>query len=199
MRFRLALMVILGALLTAAPGGLLPGPVQGPTAGQAWADQKDKRLPGLFADLKKAPTPETAAAIEGQIWEIWVEANDPELDKLMAKGWEELNAEDYDSALKDFTQLIEKKPDFAEAWNKRATLYYLMSDYQKSLSDIARTLKLEPRHFGALSGLGLVNIQLEKYEDAAKAYERVLKLAPHDPGAQHNLDAVQEIIKKKSI
>lgn len=199
----MARLVALGALLTMAPGGLLPSPfgglLTGQMIGQAWADQKDKRLPALFAKLKMAPSPEAAAEIESQVWDIWVESHDPELDKLMVRGWAEMNAEDYDSALKDFSQLIDKKPDFAEAWNKRATLYYLMGDYEKSLADIAHTLKLEPRHFGALSGLGLVNIQLERYEDAVKAFERVLMFDPQDAGARHNLDAVKEIIKKKSI
>lgn len=199
----MARLAALGALLTMAPGGLLPSSlsdlITSQTTGQAWADQKDKRLPALFAKLKTAPSPDTAAEIESQIWDIWVESHDPELDKLMVRGWAEMNAEDYDSALKDFSRLIDKKPDFAEAWNKRATLYYLTGDYEKSLADIAHTLKLEPRHFGALSGLGLVNIQLERYEDAVKAYERVLMFDPQDAGARHNLDAVKEIIKKKSI
>lgn len=189
----IARLIVLGGLVAATPSGALL------VAAQAQADQTDKRLPALFAALKKAPSPDAAAAIEARIWVIWLASGKNELDALMAKGVAEMDAEDYDAALADFSTIVAREPGFAEGWNKRATLYYLMGDYKKSLADIDRTLKLEPRHFGALSGLGLVNVQLEHYEDAVQAYERLLKFDPRNAGARHNLDAVRDIIRRKTI
>ena len=117
----------------------------------------------------------------------------------MAEGEDAMGSNDFKTALDRFNLVIKKRPDFAEGWNRRATLYYLMGEYQKSLADIDRTLKLEPRHIGALSGLGLVDTQLDKLEAAAKAYERVLAISPQNTGAQRSLDAVREAIKKRSI
>jgi tetratricopeptide (TPR) repeat protein len=191
----MACLVALGTLALAAT----PGPLGRVLIGQAWADQKDGRLPELFDRLLKSPSSETSEMLDGQIWEIWVEANDPEMNKLLAAGVEAMEAGDYPTALGAFNQLVEKKPDFAEGWNKRATLYYLMEEDEKSVADIDKTLALEPRHFGALSGLGLIHIRHERYEEAAKAYQRVLAIDPRNAGAQHNLEIVNDLIKKKSI
>jgi len=168
-------------------------------AAGAWADQKDQRLPALFDRLKGASSNDAARDLEGQIWDIWLEAGDPALDKLMARGTVAMQLGNYQAALAAFERIVKQRPDFAEGWNKRATLYYLMGDYKKSLADIDRTLKLEPRHFGALSGLGLVNLQLERYEEAAKAYRRVLAIDPRNESARHDLEAIEELIRKKSI
>jgi tetratricopeptide (TPR) repeat protein len=189
MPYRIARLAVFAVLVSIAPGPLAA----------AWADQNDPRLPDLFDRLMKAPSSDEAAEIDGKIWEIWVKAGNPALDTLMINGTDAMENGDYPTALEDFDRIIDKKPDFAEGWNKRATLYYLMGEYEKSLADIDTTLKLEPRHFGALSGMGLVDVKLEKYEDAAKAYQRVLAIDPRNAGAKANLEAINEIIKKKSI
>ncbi|HVO01428.1 MAG TPA: tetratricopeptide repeat protein [Candidatus Cybelea sp.] len=165
----------------------------------ASADQKDARLPALFASLKAAASSDEADQIEAKIWAIWLEANDAAIDKLMAHGSEAMSDQDYPAAMQDFNEIIQKRPDFAEGWNKRATLYYLMGDYQHSLADIDRTLELEPRHIGALSGLGLVNLQMERDEAAQDAFQRVLDIDPQSASAKMNLAIVQDLIKKKSI
>jgi len=194
MRIRIACLVAIGAFSLAASCLALPGLVA-----EARADQKDPRLPDLFDQLLKAPTSNESEALDGEIWEIWVQANDPKLDKLLGMGVEAMEAQDYPTALAAFNELVKEKPDFAEGWNKRATLYYLMEDDAKSLADIGKTLALEPRHFGALSGLGLIHLRHERYEEAAKAYQRVLAIDPMNAGALHNLDVVNDLIKKKSI
>jgi tetratricopeptide (TPR) repeat protein len=163
------------------------------------ADQKDTRLPGLFDSLKKASSGDEADAIEAKIWTIWMEADDPAIDKLMEQGSDAMSNEDYPAAMQSFNEIIEKKPDFAEGWNKRATLYYLMGDYVHSLKDIDRTLELEPRHIGALSGLGLVNMQMDRDEAAADAFKRVLDIDPQSASAQMNLAIVNDLLKRKSI
>jgi tetratricopeptide (TPR) repeat protein len=163
------------------------------------ADQKDARLPALFDQLKSAASPEDAAAVEAQIWAIWLEANDPKLDTLMTEGSEAMSAQQFGTALEKFNAIIAARPDFAEGWNKRATLFYLMGDYTHSLADIDHTLELEPRHIGALSGLGLVNLQMQREEAAADAFERVLKLDPQNTSAKQNLSIVKDILKRKQI
>jgi len=163
------------------------------------ADQKDMRLPPLFDALKAAPSPEEAAATESRIWAIWLEANDPGIDTLMAEGSAAMTAQQFGTAMEKFNAIVAQRPDFAEGWNKRATLYYLMGDYQHSLADIDHTLELEPRHIGALSGLGLVNIQMDREEAAADAFERVLNIDPQSVSAKTNLAIVKDILKRKSI
>ena len=165
----------------------------------ARADQKDPHLPALFDQLKAAPSNDAALAIEHQIWAIWFEAGDAEINGLLADGQTAMNNLDFKSALADYNRIVEKRPDFAEGWNRRATLYYVIGEYQKSLDDIARTLALEPRHFGALSGLGLVNLKLDRESDAAKAYERFLAIDPQNESAQKTLDMLNTVLKRKSI
>jgi tetratricopeptide (TPR) repeat protein len=168
-------------------------------AGIAAADQKDARLPALFEALQKAPDPVAALEVEAKIWAIWLEANDPAIDQLMTEGSEAMGTQQYGRALEKFNAIIAQRPDFAEGWNKRATLYYLMGNYEQSLADIDRTLELEPRHIGALSGLGLVNLRMEREEAAADAFQRVLAIDPQNGSAKNNLDIVQEILKRKQI
>jgi tetratricopeptide (TPR) repeat protein len=163
------------------------------------ADQKDARLPALFDQLKTAPDAGAAAAIEAQIWAIWLQANDPAIDTLMTEGNEAIDAQNFGTALEKFNAIVERWPDFVEGWNKRATVYYLMGDFPHSLADIDRTLELEPRHIGALSGLGLVNLRMEREEAAADAFERVLDIDPQSVSAKNNLAIVKDMLKRKSI
>ena len=122
------------------------------------------------------------------------------LDKeLMSEGNEAIDARKFGTALAKFNAIIAQRPDFAEGWNKRATVYYLMGDYAHSLQDIDRTLELEPRHIGALSGLGLVNLRMEREEAAADAFERVLNIDPHSVSARNNLAIVQDMLKRNKI
>ena len=163
------------------------------------ADQKDARLPGLFDQLKAAPDMAAAAAVEAQIWDIWLKADDPAIESLMTEGSEAMRARQFGTALEKFNAVIAERPDFAEGWNKRATLFYLMGNYAQSVADIDRTLELEPRHIGALSGLGLVNLQMEREEAAADAFKRVLAIDPQNGSAKSNLIIVEDMLKRKQI
>jgi tetratricopeptide (TPR) repeat protein len=165
----------------------------------ASADQRDPNLPTLFNFLKSAKHSDQAGVVEDKIWEIWSMTGDPKLDGLMVSSSEAMERRDYPTALKDVDQILKAKPDFAEGWNKRATIYFLMGDYQKAIADIDRTLELEPHHFGALSGLGLVNIKLDRDEAALDAFERVLKVSPQSDSAKANIEFVKQRIKDKSI
>jgi tetratricopeptide (TPR) repeat protein len=165
----------------------------------ARSDQTDPRLDGLFAKLRTAPSPEAAADIERQIWAIWAESGNDSLDQVFLVGSQAMALGDTATALSIFNTIVEKAPNFAEGWNKRATVHYMMGNYEASLADIDRTLELEPQHFGALSGLGLVNIELDRDEAALDAFERALKVSPQSQSAKRNIEFVKQRIKDKSI
>jgi tetratricopeptide (TPR) repeat protein len=177
----LALLLSLGFLATAS------------------ADQRDPSLPTLFSFLKSATHSNQASVVEDRIWEIWSMTGDPKLDKLMVSSSEAMENGDYQAALADIDQILTAKPDFAEGWNKRATVYYLMGDYRKAIADIDRTLELEPRHFGALSGLGLANMKLGRDAAAADAFRRLLRVDPLYPNARRNLKLAQDALERNSI
>ena len=163
------------------------------------ADQTDPRLNGLFEQLQASPDPESAHRIEGMIWAIWLDSDDAEINRLMEQGVTLMESRQYDEAIDIFSQIIEREPDFAEGWNKRATVYYLQDELSASMRDVQRTLALEPRHFGALSGLGLIFTELGDYQAAIKAYQDVLKIHPQSAGAHFNLQQLRQTLHGESI
>jgi tetratricopeptide (TPR) repeat protein len=165
----------------------------------ASADQRDPNLPTLFKFLKSAQHSDQAGPVEDKIWEIWSATGDPKLDQLMVTSSEAMERGDYKGALLDIDQILKAKPDFAEGWNKRATVYFLMGDYEKAIADIDRTLELEPRHFGALSGLGMSNLKLGNDAAAADAFRRLLNIDPLYPNAKRNLKLALDALNKNSI
>jgi tetratricopeptide (TPR) repeat protein len=165
----------------------------------ATAAQNDPRLGALFRRLAETHDPMEAAAVEQGIWAIWLESGDPKIDRLMAGGMAALDAGDADTAEEIFDKIVEAAPDFAEGWNKRATLRYMTGDYRGSLADIDRTLTLEPRHFGALSGMGLVYLALDDEPRALDAFRRALAVDPHLPGAADRIRAIEDKLKGRPI
>ncbi len=163
------------------------------------ADQNDPRLDELFQRLHDADTVEESVPIQNMIWTIWTESGSDTIALLMEKGIGAMQQRDFDIALTMFNSIVEIKPDFAEGWNKRATLYYLMGRHDKSLKDIDRVIKLEPRHFGALSGAGLVNMALKRPEAALKAFKRALDANPHMPSAQARVKMLEQFIEGRKI
>jgi len=168
-------------------------------ASAATADQRDPNLPTLFQFLKSAQHSDQASLVEDKIWEIWSATGDAKLDQLMAASSDAMENGNYPAALKDVDEILKAKPDFAEGWNKRATVYFLMGDYEKAIADIDRTLELEPRHFGALSGLGMSNMKLGRDAAAADAFRRLLSIDPLYPNAKRNLKLAQDALAKNSI
>jgi len=163
------------------------------------ANQSDPRLPGLFDRLKAAASPEEAADAEGRIWAIWHVSGDETIDRMMAEGVNAMTFRDLDRALAVFDAMVGKAPNFAEAWNKRATVRYLRGEYRGSIADIERTLALEPRHFGALSGLGLVHLAQGNEAEALGAFDRALAVHPHLAGAETHIRALREKLKGRGI
>jgi tetratricopeptide (TPR) repeat protein len=161
--------------------------------------QNDTRLDGLFARLRSAADPIEARLVEEAIWRIWVISKDARANKLMARGIMAMDRGANARALAAFDEIVKILPGFAEGWNKRATVHYLMGSHQASLGDIERTLALEPRHFGALSGRGLVNLALGRDAEALKAFEAAIRIYPRLPGAKSHIKALREKLEGKAI
>lgn len=161
------------------------------TPRNAGADQKDARLDALFERLQTTEDPAEAQLVEALIWQFWTESGDPATDSLMQLGLEALQAGNLSGALELFDAVTVQKPDFAEGWNKRATVLYMLGAYEKSKEDVGRVLALEPRHFGALSGLGMIELELNRPDAALAAFERALKLHPHLPGIKARVEALR--------
>jgi tetratricopeptide (TPR) repeat protein len=162
------------------------------------ADQSDPRLDTLFLNLKKISNVRQAQYLSAAIRHIWSVYDSNEINDLYSKGDAAIHNQDYQSAISYFNRVIELAPDFAEAWNKRATVYYLMGNYQDSLADIVETLKLEPRHFGALSGRGLCYLELQKLYPALNAFEKALEVNPWLYDAYRNVKMIKRIINQQA-
>ena len=158
-----------------------------PPAFSVSADQKDSRLEGLFQNLRNAAGMKEASSLENRIWQIWMQHHNPVIRDSLPEGVSAMSRRNYSEALKHFSLLTRIEPEFAEGWNKRATVLYLMGRYGESEADVYKTLLLEPRHFGALSGMGLIRIARKDWGGAVNALESGLKIHPNMQGALKNL------------
>jgi len=153
-------------------------------AAEEEAEIRAGALDNLFEMLLAANSAEAAQQIDQVIWALWLQSGNDEADRLMSLAIVAMQIGDFPLAREHLDAAIALEPDFSEAWNKRATVYFLEGDYAHSLEDIDVVLNLEPRHFGALSGLGMILERLDRKEDALSAYRRVLKIHPQLPGVQ---------------
>ena len=142
------------------------------------ADQTDPRLPALFDLLKTSQSPAEASRVERDIWLIWFSSDQEIARQLLQQGVAALSQNNLRDALESFNSLVDKAPQFAEGWNKRATVRYLLGDFKGSLADIITTLELEPRHFGALAGRGLIYQALGDQALAFQAFQAALAVHP---------------------
>jgi Flp pilus assembly protein TadD len=163
------------------------------------SDQSDPRLEDLFDSLKSEKDMFQAAGIAERIWQIWIEHEDSQASGLMLRGTQQMNANDLYGALDTFDRLITLKPDFAEAWNKRATIYWVMGSYEASLNDINEVLKLEPFHFGALSGRGLVYMGRGDYFLARGSFLTLLEVYPAMAGVKENILMLEQLLQNRAI
>lgn len=155
------------------------------------AGQNDPRLAPLFDKLKQAGSAAEAQIVERQIMRIWTEAGDPAADSLMRLGLTAETEGNLPGALLLFDAVTIRKPDFAEGWNRRATVLFMMGALDKSAEDVARVLELEPRHFGALSGLGSIEMQRGRVDAAIAAFEQALRIDPFMPSVKAHLDELR--------
>ena len=136
-------------------------------------------LDTLFAKLQTATDPVAVQSLEAAIWEQWIMVPEGQPRELMMRGIAEMQQRQLKVSVDTFSKLIEIAPDLSEAWNKRATAYWLLGNFQASLSDICETVKREPRHFGAYSGLGMIRAEMGEYSRAVAAFELARKYNPH--------------------
>jgi tetratricopeptide (TPR) repeat protein len=136
---------------------------------------------------------------EQALWLVWSRSGDAALDRLMARGVDEMQSERHREAIATFSEVIRRKPDFAEGWNKRATALYLAGEYRRSLADCDEVLKRNPRHFGALSGAGLNHVQLQEYQQALGWFRRALEVNPNMSGVELEIRLLEKHLRERSI
>ena len=168
------------------------------------AEDRKYKLDKLFTQLRDTKDLPTAQTVEKKIWEIWlIHPSDDRrgfrLTELLIQGSRLMNIGELNKAYNLFTQIIATEPDWSEAWNKRATVLYLMNQYQLSLDDIKITLVLEPRHFGALSGQALNYIELKKYEKAIQSYKAAQEIYPLLDSAKKMIPELQELVNNQAV
>ena len=162
------------------------------------AENRNSQLNKLFNELKVNNAVLTSVT-EQKIWKMWsTHPIDQKLTNMLADGSDLVNNQKLNEAIDVFSEVIELDPNWAEAWNKRATVFYLIGEYEKSQNDIDKVLDLEKRHFGALAGQGLVNIKLQNYEKAIKSYEEAMKIYPSMNSGKIMIKRIKELIKEQS-
>jgi tetratricopeptide (TPR) repeat protein len=152
---------------------------------------RTRGLDFLFGALKVAPDDASAKHVEARIWAQWLHTPSDTAALLMMRAKAAMDAHQMDVAQKLLDAVVKLRPDYVEAWNRRATLYYLRNDYAHSLQDIEQVLVREPRHFGALAGLGMIMQDLGDEKRALDAFRKALAINPH-------LDKVPELVKTLS-
>jgi tetratricopeptide (TPR) repeat protein len=217
MKFRDAHVGLLSSLLaitlTCAPAAVFPAPPAG--RAQAVADLEHRAAArraeavawlgehGRMADqpllLKRLRDDDEFVRdlAEQGLWALWSRSGEPAIDRLLADGIAQLQTGRFEAAIAAFSDIIRRKPAFAEGWNKRATAYYLAGDYQRSLRDCGEVLQRNPQHFGALSGYGQIYFQLEQYDKALEYWRRALEVNPNLRGVASSIERVEELLKER--
>jgi tetratricopeptide (TPR) repeat protein len=206
-RFLASLLV---AVFVAVQGLCLTAPAVAQGGKGEWVEPP-KKLPGvargdrihnldfLFGALKLAPDDTTAKAIEERIWALWVVSRSDTTNLLMTRVKTAIEAQDTDLAIELLNAIVKIKPDYVEAWNRRATLYYMKKDYGHSIADIREVLRREPRHFGALSGLGLIMQDIGDDKQALEVYRRALAVYPRLQRIPDVVKTLQEKVEGRDI
>lgn len=158
-----------------------------------------ERVEELFSELRRARNEASAQRIANRIWREWFRSGSASIDFLMQRADAAMKARNHDAALDLLDQVVTLAPDYAEGWNRRATVHFMMEDYAKSMSDIERTLRLEPRHFGALGGMARILKQSGRKELALEAYMRVLDVYPMLRSAQSEVGELSEELAGQGI
>ncbi len=208
---RLLWAVVLGLTVHAAPAFAAPPADRAAALAELRADEPARRAEAiawianhgaagdaelLYPRLRDDSAPVRSYA-ESALWVLWSRSGDRALDELLARGVEEMNGGRLPQSIATFSEVIRKMPAFTEAWNKRATAYYLAGEYRKSIADCNQVLKRNPRHFGALSGLGQIYLALEDYEQALAWFRRALEVDPNLEGVELNIRTLEEILKRR--
>jgi tetratricopeptide (TPR) repeat protein len=175
-------------------------PVQPPNdVPQPQRGDRIRNLEFLFNALKVAPDDSTAKAIEDRIWALWLASGSDTANLLMSRVKTAVEAQDLDLAVKLLTAIIELKPDYVEAWNRRATIYYMKREFAAALDDIRQVLAREPRHFGAISGLGMILQEFGDEKNALEVFRRALAIHPRLPKIPDLVKQLSEKVEGRDI
>ena len=155
-----------------------------------------KDAPVLLQALRDADEV-TRASAERAMWQIWGRSGDAQVDRMYQTGLEQMSGGELLQSIATFSRIIKLKPGFAEAWNKRATLYFLTGEYRKSLADCAQVIKRNPYHFGALAGYGQIYLRLEDYARALDYFRRALEVNPTMDGVKLNVLLLEQLIEQR--
>jgi tetratricopeptide (TPR) repeat protein len=161
--------------------------------------ERTKNLDFLFGALKAAPDEDSAKHVEARIWAIWLQTPSDTAALLMARAKAAVDAKKVEVAIKLLDSVIKLRPDYIEAWNRRATLYYMQNDYARSLADIREVLIREPRHFGALAGLGMIMQDVGDEKRALEAYRKALAVNPHLDKIPDQVKSLTEKVEGRDI
>ncbi|PBB68571.1 hypothetical protein CK228_12280 [Mesorhizobium sp. WSM4312] len=160
---------------------------------------KQARLDKLFSDLKRERNEKAAERIAGNIWSEWFQSGSASIDLMMLWSQKAMDNQKFDVALDLLDQVVTLQPTYAEGWNRRATVHFMMKNYGKSMSDIDHTLQLEPRHFGALSGLAQIMALTGHKQSALEAWQKVLAIYPMMRSAQDQVATLSEELAGEGI
>ena len=180
-------MTVLSSCLAALLGLMLGTTVMAQNAG------RNTVLDTLFDKLQDATDPVAAQTLEAAIWEQWTLVPDVRQQATMMRGIAEMQQREFATSVETFTALVESAPDLSEAWNKRATVHWLMGNFKASLADICETIKREPRHFGAYSGLGMIRAEMGENARAVAAFELARKWNPHIVGIDSEIERLKAL------
>lgn len=191
-----SVFAIFALVLTAS---LSPEALLAETPSSAAVAKAESPLQVLFSDLKRERNEKAAERIASRIWDEWNKSGSSSVDLMMLWSQQAIEAKKYDVALDFLDQVVTLDPSYAEGWNRRATVHFLMQNYRKSMSDIEHTLELEPRHFGALSGMAQIMTATGRDELALKAWQRVLDIYPMLRNAQNEVSRLSEELAGEGI
>lgn len=162
-------------------------------------NDRTQNLDFLFGALKVAPNEESAKAISDRIWGVWLGAGGDTTNLLISRVRAAIESKDLDLALQLLDKMIEFKPEYAEGWNQRATVFYMKKDYTRALRDLAQVLSHEPRHFGALFGVGVIMQEFGDDRRALEVYRRALELDPHMKRVSELVKTLAEKVEGRDI
>ena len=151
----------------------------------------------LLHERLRDESPFVRGFAEQGLWLLWSRSGDAEIDGLMARGVEEMQAGRHAESIKTFSEVIRRRPAFAEGWNKRATVHYLAGNYKQSIADCDEVLKRNPAHFGAISGQGQIHFKLEQYDKAIEWWRRALEVNPNMLGVELNIKETERLMQEK--
>lgn len=164
-------------------------------AAVAWLAQHGATadVPRLVERLRDADAGVRTLA-EAALWDVWSRSGDEAVDQLLRIGIAQMGERDIAGAVETFSDVIARRPDFAEGWNKRATVYFMLGQYEKSLADCDEVMKRNPYHFGALSGYGLIHLRLRQPDQALAWFEKALAVNPNLDGVRDSVDTLRQLL-----